>query len=130
MFQHTTSDIFSALADPTRRTIIEMLATNGQLSASDISNKFHVSPPAISQHLKVLRETNLVQVEKRAQQRIYQINLEKIDELESWVKQMKQHWEERFDALDKALAEEMSHFAKATKDKDRLNSKYKSRRGG
>jgi DNA-binding transcriptional ArsR family regulator len=59
-------DTFTALADPTRRSIFEMLAGDGQLSVSDISNRFSVSPPAISQHLKVLRETNLVQMEKKS----------------------------------------------------------------
>ena len=100
-------DVFSALADPTRRTIIEMLAEKGQLSASDISNKFHMSPPAVSQHLKVLRHTNVVQVEKRAQQRIYTINPDAMDELEMWVKKLKSNWEVRFDRLDKILAEEI-----------------------
>ena len=64
-------DKFSALADPTRRHILEMLARRGQLSATEISDKFQVSPSAISQHLKVLREANLVQMEKRVQQRLY-----------------------------------------------------------
>ena len=99
-------DVFFALAEPTRRQIIELLSSQGQLSASDISHKFHVSAPAISQHLKVLREAELVQMEKRAQQRIYQINPDKFDELEIWIKQMKQGWEARFDQLDKVLAEE------------------------
>jgi DNA-binding transcriptional ArsR family regulator len=99
-------DIFSALADPTRRKIIEMLASRGQLSATDIYHKFPVSHPAISQHLKVLREANLVQVEKRAQQRLYQINPRTMYELEDWVGKITKLWNERFDALDKLLEEE------------------------
>ena len=103
-------DIFYALAEPTRRAILEMLAKNGQLSASNISDKFRVSPPAISQHLKVLREANLVQMEKKAQQRIYQINTDGMHELEEWAKQMTQTWNERFDALDELLkAEKRKH---------------------
>ncbi len=94
-------DLFSALSDPTRRNIIEMLASSGQLSASDISDKFSVSPPAISQHLKVLRNANLVQMEKRAQKRIYQINPKAKD----WVKKMMTLWNQRFDRLDKLLIE-------------------------
>lgn len=105
-------DIFSALAQPNRRHIIEILASRGQLSASDISNKFSVSPPAISQHLKVLREAKLVQVEKRAQKRLYQINPEKISELEQWAKKMQSVWNERFDTLDKVLAEEKKKLFK------------------
>ena len=98
-------DTFAALADPTRRTILEMLAMKGQLSASDISNKFHMSPPAISQHLKILREAKLVHVQKKAQQRIYQVNPTAINEVEQWAKQMNKLWNSRFNRLDKVLEE-------------------------
>lgn len=101
-----TYDIFNALAEPTRRDIIEMLATKGQLSASDISTSFKVSAPAISQHLKVLREARLVNMQKRAQQRIYQINPDAMSELEEWARKMKKMWHERFDRLDAVLQEE------------------------
>ena len=99
-------DKFSALADPTRRTIIEMLAKKGQLSATQISEKFQVSPPAISQHLKILREAKLVKMEKRAQQRIYQLNPDAMLELEIWAGHMMQLWNQRFDALDRVLEAE------------------------
>ncbi len=100
-------DKFTALADPTRRTIIEMLAIHGQLCATEISDKFEVSPSAISQHLKVLREANLVRMEKHAQQRLYRINPEPLRELEEWVSRMTELWDEQFEALDKVLQEEM-----------------------
>jgi len=105
-------DIFSALAEPTRRTILEMLARNGPLSATEIYDQFPVSPPAISQHLKILREANLVQMEKRAQQRIYQLNPAAMHELEGWAGQMVQLWNQRFDALDRLLEVEKSKIAK------------------
>ncbi len=100
-------DKFTALADPTRRTIIEMLAIHGQLCATEISDKFEVSPSAISQHLKILRAANLVRMEKHAQQRLYRINPEPLRELEEWVSRMTELWNERFEALDKVLQEEM-----------------------
>jgi DNA-binding transcriptional ArsR family regulator len=109
-------DKFSALADPTRRKILEILASSGQLSATDISDKFQVTPSAISQHLKVLREANLVRMEKRAQQRIYQINPETIFELEAWARQITQLWNERFEALDKVLEAEKKKTLKKRKD--------------
>ena len=98
--------LFYALAEPTRRRIVELLATNGQLSATDISDNFAISPQAISQHLKVLREAELVRVEKKAQQRIYQINPEAMLDLSEWIAKVTQLWDERFDALDRVLAEE------------------------
>jgi DNA-binding transcriptional ArsR family regulator len=101
-------DKFAALADPTRRTIIEILAIHGQLCASEISDRFRVSPSAISQHLKVLHEANLVKMEKQAQQRLYRINPEPLRELEEWVSRMRELWDERSGALDKVLQEEMN----------------------
>ena len=96
-------DIFYALADPTRRKILELLASRGELPATEIYANFAVSHPAISQHLKVLREANLVRMEKHAQQRIYQINSETMLELEDWSRQLAQQWNQRLDALDELL---------------------------
>jgi DNA-binding transcriptional ArsR family regulator len=110
-------DVFTALAEPTRRNILEMLASRGQLSATDISDKFKVSPPAISQHLKVLREANLVQMEKHAQQRLYQLNPDAFSELEEWVKRVTELWNERFDALEALLNEEKKKTLKNTKER-------------
>jgi DNA-binding transcriptional ArsR family regulator len=83
-----------------------MLAANGQLSATEIYDQFPASRPAISQHLKVLREAKLVKVEKRAQQRIYRINPEAMLEVEAWARRLAQIWQQRFDALDALLKAE------------------------
>ena len=111
-------DTFTALAEPTRRTILEMLAARGELSATDIYKKFKSSPPAISQHLKVLREAKLVRVEKRAQQRIYYISPEPMHELEKWIKQFAANLEERYQALDKVLEIEKQRLT-TTKGKEK-----------
>ncbi len=99
-------DKYSALADPTRRKIIELLAQHGELPATQISDQFPISAPAISQHLKVLRQARLVQVEKQAQQRIYRIDPEALLELEQWASRVRRLWDQRFDALEKILEEE------------------------
>ena len=109
--------LFYALAEPTRRDIIELLASNGQLSATDISNNFAVSAPAISQHLRVLREANVVRVEKRAQQRIYRINPEAMSEIEGWVQQMTKQWNARFNVLDKILEGEKRKLKEAGEER-------------
>ncbi len=96
-------DVFTALAVPTRRNIIEMLASRGRLSATDICDKFETSPPAISQHLKVLREVNLITVEREGQYRYYQLDIEGMYEFERWTQKMTHLWSKRFDALDKVL---------------------------
>ena len=96
-------DTFSALAEPTRRRIIEMIATSGRMSATDISDKFKVSPPAISQHLKVLREAKLVDMEKSAQMRIYTINTNSLLEIGDWTSKMVKLWDKRLDRLAELL---------------------------
>jgi DNA-binding transcriptional ArsR family regulator len=98
-------DKFLALADPTRRQIIELLADQGALPATAISSRFAMSAPAVSQHLKALREADLVQVEKRAQQRIYRLNPDAMLELEVWARRLAERWNERFAALDAVLEE-------------------------
>lgn len=112
------NDIFSAIADPTRRNILEMLAGNDEFPASEIHDKFQVSPQAISQHLKILREANLVHVEKRAQQRIYRINTDSMVELEEWTKSMRQQWSRRLDTLDAVLKAEMKKNIKSELDQE------------
>ncbi len=96
-------DMFVALADPTRRTILELLANRGELAATAIYEQFPVSPQAVSQHLKVLREAQLVEMEKRAQKRLYRLNPQTLSQFEAWVQQMQQRWSERFNALDTVL---------------------------
>ena len=100
-------DAFLALAEPTRRSIMEMLAASGNLSASDIYSNFKATPPAISQHLKVLRETNLVRVEKRAQKRIYYVNPEPMKDLEKWIQQFTKDWQDRHDRLEEMLKKKL-----------------------
>ena len=99
-------DMFVALADPTRRNILELLATRGELSATAIYEQFPVSPQAVSQHLKVLREAHLVEMEKRAQKRVYRLNPQALSQFEAWVTHMQQRWSERFNALDTVLERE------------------------
>jgi DNA-binding transcriptional ArsR family regulator len=94
----------AALADPTRRRIVETLA-RGPLSSGEIARRFEISAPAISQHLKTLREARLVRVRPVAQRRIYELDREGVEELGAWVDELRRFWAGRFDALDAALRE-------------------------
>src|ERR671924_925509 len=96
-------DSFSALAEPQRRKVVEILAHNGKLSATQICDEFDVTPQAISQHLKVLREADVIRMEKRAQQRIYEFNPKSLFEIERWAEDMTETWNSRLGRLDKAL---------------------------
>jgi DNA-binding transcriptional ArsR family regulator len=96
-------DTFSALSVPTRRSILEILATNGELSATEIGRHFSISSPAISQHLRVLIESGLLTVEKHAQWRIYSINPKKVSEVQHWAENTVDLWEQRLDTLGRVL---------------------------
>ncbi len=92
----------TALGDPTRRQIIEMLALR-ELTAGEIVKAFSLTAPAISQHLKVLREARLVKVRAEGQKRIQSLNPEGLAEIEAWTKRMRTFWEGRLDALEQEL---------------------------
>ena len=74
----------SALADPTRRRIVEILAT-GAMSSGDIARRFEISAPAVSQHLRTLRDAKLVRVRPQAQKRFYELDPEGLTALADWI---------------------------------------------
>lgn len=96
---------FAALADPTRRQIVEIL-TEQEMPAGEIAGLFDVSPPAISQHLKVLREAGLVSVRADAQRRIYGIDPSGFAELDRWLAHVRRFWEPKLEALERELRNE------------------------
>lgn len=93
---------FMALSDPTRRRIVELLS-RGERAAGEIVNAFEVSAPAISQHLKVLREAGLVEMRADAQRRIYRLNPEGLDEMDAWIRNVRRFWAGRLDDLEREL---------------------------
>jgi DNA-binding transcriptional ArsR family regulator len=97
----------AALADPTRRQIVEMLA-GGELRAGEIARHFAISPPAVSQHLRVLKAAGLVRARIDAQRRIYELDPQGFAELDQWLRGMKQFWRRKLDALERQLRAEAS----------------------
>lgn len=94
-----------ALADPTRRRIVELLAQH-ELPAGDIVKNFRLTAPAISQHLKVLREAGLVTVRVDGQRRIHALAPHGLDELDAWLERTRAAWSSRLDALERELRAE------------------------
>src|SRR5690242_596983 len=92
----------AALADPTRRRIVEMLAQR-ELAAGDIADRFTLTAPAISQHLKVLREAGLVRVRTEAQRRIYELDPNGLAELDKWLGAIRQSWRGHLAAQERRL---------------------------
>jgi len=92
----------TALADPTRQQIVRMLAA-GAMSSGDIARRFDMTPPAVSQHLKTLREAKLVKVRAEAQKRFYELDPDGVGEVADWVNDLRKFWSGKLDALEAEL---------------------------
>ena len=95
----------AALGDPTRRRIVEMLAVRDR-TAGEIVDQFDMTAPAISQHLKVLREAGLVTVRAEGQHRIHSLDPAGLEEIEAWLAKTRRFWSKRLDALERELRAE------------------------
>lgn len=95
-------DLFYALADPTRREIVESLS-RGERSFGELAAQFEMSRPAVSQHLKVLRETGLVTSRADAQRRIYRLDAAGLAELDDWLGKVRSFWSAHLDKLTQAM---------------------------
>src|SRR3546814_6993346 len=93
---------FAALADPTRRHIVELLGSGEQAAGAIVAN-FSMSAPAVSQHLKTLREAGLVRVRVDGQRRLYSLDPDGFAEMEAWFKKLRRFWSGRLDALEREL---------------------------
>lgn len=94
---------FAALADPTRRRIVELLAER-EYAAGDLAKRFSLSQPAVSQHLRALRNAGLVNVRRDAQRRIYALEPRGLAEIDAWFARYRRFWAAHLDALERALA--------------------------
>ncbi|HSI10233.1 MAG TPA: metalloregulator ArsR/SmtB family transcription factor [Rariglobus sp.] len=106
----------AAIADPTRRRIVELLAVRERTSGELVS-EFDMSAPAISQHLNVLREAGLVTTRTEGQSRIQALNPGGFDDLESWLQKTRSVWSSRLDALERELRAEDAVNARKAKNK-------------
>lgn len=104
MVTYNRSAIFDALADPTRRDILDMLS-HSEMSAGEVAGRFSVSRPAISRHLRVLREAGLVTHRKEAQTRHYRLAPEALREVDSWLDNYRVFWTARMHDLRRYLEE-------------------------
>lgn len=95
-------DVFQAIADPTRRQIIEMLARQ-PLNLNAIAENFDVSRQAVSLHVKILEECGLIMIKQQGRERYCEAKLEQLNEVAAWVDHCRQFWTVQFKSLDKYL---------------------------
>lgn len=113
-------DVFQAIADPTRREIIGLIATQ-PLNLNAIADKFHVSRPAVSKHIKILSECGLIVIKQQGRERYCEAKLQKLNEVSGWVEQYRQIWQQKLDALENYLASVQA----SAKPKKKSNAKRK-----
>ncbi|HEX6033480.1 MAG TPA: metalloregulator ArsR/SmtB family transcription factor [Anaerolineales bacterium] len=97
-------DVFQAIADPNRRAIIGLLA-NQKLTVNAVAEHFSISRPAISRHIRILKECGLVVIRRQGRERYCEVRLDKLSEVAEWVERSRSIWEQRFDRLDGYLNE-------------------------
>ena len=107
-------DIFQAIADPTRRAIIVLIALQA-MTPNALADNFHTSRQAISKHLRILTECELVKQEQQGREIYYSLEIEKMKEIDKWLTQFRKIWETRFNQLDKVLSKMQSSNIKSKK---------------
>ncbi|MET0393969.1 MAG: metalloregulator ArsR/SmtB family transcription factor [Chitinophagaceae bacterium] len=99
----TRRDIFQAIADPTRRAIITLIALHA-MTPNALAEHFNTSRQAVSKHIKILAECDLVKQEQQGREIYYSLELEKMKEIDQWINQFRQIWEARYNQLNALLS--------------------------
>lgn len=97
-------DVFHAIADPTRREILSLLTEN-PLSVNSVAERFRISRPAVSKHVKILKECGLLTIKKKGREHICEPKFDKLQEVSSWVEKYRTFWNEKLDDLERFLQE-------------------------
>jgi len=97
-------DVFQAIADPTRRAILSMIASKA-MTPNDIAEHFKSSRQAVSKHIKILTECQLLEQEQQGREIFYHFNPKKMKEVDKWLDPFRKMWESRFSKLDKVLTQ-------------------------
>lgn len=101
-FEVMKRDVFQAIADPTRRAIIALIAIQA-MTPNAIAENFHTTRQAISKHLRILTECELVTQEQKGREIYYSLEVDKMKEIDEWLEKYRQLWQARFDQLDEVL---------------------------
>ena len=99
---NTRRDVFQAIADPNRRAILGLLAKQ-RLTLNGVADNFRISRPAVSRHIKILKECGLVVIIPQGRERYCEVRFDRLNEVSDWIEQYRQLWEARFDRLDEVL---------------------------
>ena len=101
-YTKSVESVFEIIAEPNRRAILSLLGSSQQ-SVGDIERQLRMSQPAVSKHLRVLRDAGFVEAKVDAQRRLYRLNPEPLRELDAWLAQFRRFWSGHLDALERHL---------------------------
>ena len=107
-------DIFQAIADPTRRAIITLIALQA-MTPNALAEHFDITRQAVSKHLRILTECQIINQEQQGREIYYKLEIEKMKEIDKWLNQFRKIWETRFNQLDKILSTPDSYRNKKQK---------------
>lgn len=99
---NTRRDVFQAIADPNRRAILGLLAKQ-RLTLNGVAENFHISRPAVSKHIRILKECGLVVITRQGREHYCDVRFDRLNEVSDWVEKYRQVWEARFERLDEVL---------------------------
>ena len=99
---NTRRDVFQAIADPNRRAILGLLAKQ-RLTLNGVAENFRISRPAVSKHIRILKECGLVVMTRQGRERYCDVRFDRLNEVTDWVEQYRQVWAQRFERLDEVL---------------------------
>ena len=105
--QQRVDAVFAALADPTRRRIMERLSRGGESQVTSLARPFRMSLPAVSRHLRVLESAGLIKRQRHGREHLISANATGLSEVRKWMAQCAAAWNSGFDALDELLQEQM-----------------------
>lgn len=97
-------DVFQAIADPNRRAILSLLARQ-RMTLNGVADNFRISRPAVSKHIRILKECGLVVVIPQGRERYVEARFDKLNEVSDWLETYRQLWEQKFNRLDEVLLE-------------------------
>lgn len=120
-------DVFQAIADPTRREIINIVAQKS-LNLNSVAEQFHISRPAISKHIKILTECGLIEIKQQGRERYCEANLRSLNQVSQWIEQYRVFWTNKLDALENFLEKDTAGTKPVAKKRKRSPIKKQKRK--
>lgn len=120
-------DVFQAIADPTRRKIINMVAFHS-LNLNSVADRFEISRPAISRHIKILTECGLITIKQQGRERYCQANLQSLGQVSDWIEPYRIFWTQKLDALGAFLDNDLKKSRKPFSPRKKKGSSGKPKK--